>query len=67
MYINILFSPWCGIFYVDKGDSDNETSKWCKSFYNDTEFPILGLGNDYYGDYFDAEIEDGKLVVSLAI
>ena len=27
------------------------------------EFPILGLGNDYYGDFFDVDIEDGKLIV----
>jgi len=57
------FSPWCGIFYVDKGDSDNETQNGINRFYNNMEFPILGLGNDYYGDYFDVDIEDGKLIV----
>ena len=57
------FSPWCGIFYVDKGDSNNETQNGINRFYNNMEFPILGLGNAYYGDYFDVDIEDGKLVV----
>jgi uncharacterized protein (TIGR02466 family) len=56
-------SPWCGIFYVDKGDSNNETQNGINRFYNDKEFPILGVGNAYYGDYFDVDIEDGKLVV----
>jgi hypothetical protein len=56
-------SPWCGIFYVDKGDSDNKTANGINRFYNNIEFPILGLGNEYYGDCFDAEIEDGKLVI----
>ena len=56
-------SPWCGIFYVDKGDSNNETLSGVNRFYNNNEFPILGLGNEYLGDYFDAEIEDGKLIV----
>lgn len=57
------FSPWCGIFYVDKGDADNETQNGINRFYNNMEFPILGLGNDYYGDFFDVDIKDGKLVV----
>ena len=57
------FSPWCGIFYVDKGDSDNKTQNGINRFYNNMEFPILGLGNEYYGDYFDVDIEDGKLIV----
>ena len=44
-------------------DADNETQNGINRFYNNMEFPILGLGNDYYGDYFDVDIEDGKLIV----
>tara|TARA_S200000501_G_C20860324_1_gene759478 strand:+ start:2564 stop:3217 length:654 start_codon:yes stop_codon:yes gene_type:complete len=57
------FSPWCGIFYVDKGDSDSDTRNGINRFYNTNNFNILGAGNEYYGDYFDVQIEDGKLIV----
>ena len=35
------FSPWCGIFYVDKGDSDSESRNGINRFYNNNNFNIV--------------------------
>ena len=56
-------SPFCGIFYVDKGDANNADHNGINRFYQ--PFKVYPqVGNEYViGDYYDVEITDGKLVI----
>lgn len=56
-------SPWCGIFYVDKGDANNDTHNGINRFYSPLSVHPL-TGNEYMTyNFHDIEIKEGKLIV----
>lgn len=56
-------ASWCGIFYLEPGESNKETKNGVNRFYNDVINLHADEGTKYIESYFDTEPTPGKLLI----